>query len=163
MALIYLGKSHRSSQVHEMVIRHLENAGPTARRLEALRATAGPSRDALYAGDFVALGQAMIQNTEAQRNLHPALVSPNAQRVIEIAQAHGALGWKVNGAGGALTILCGSLTILCGLLSHAKRAMIREIEEGSPPLSKHRNVPIHLSRFGLRTWEMECPVGRGSP
>lgn len=148
LALIYLGKSHHSSQVHEKVIRHLENAGPTAKQLEALRATAEPSRDALYAGDIVALGQAMIQNTEAQRDLHPDLISPDADRVIEIAQAHGALGWKVNGAGGD----GGSLTILCEPLSHVKRAMIREIEEESPLF---QNIPIYLSRFGLRIWETD--------
>jgi D-glycero-alpha-D-manno-heptose-7-phosphate kinase len=148
VALIYLGQSHQSSDVHERVIEHLEDAGANAPQLEALRATAGPSRDALYAGDFVALGQAMIQNTEAQRDLHPALVSTDAQHVIEIAQAHGALGWKVNGAGGE----GGSLTILCGPSSHAKRTMIREIEEESPLF---QNIPIYLSRYGLRIWETE--------
>lgn len=148
LALIYLGKSHHSSQVHEKVIRHLENAGPAAKELEALRATAEPSRDALYAGDIVALGQAMIQNTEAQRDLHPDLISPDADRVIEIAQAHGALGWKVNGAGGD----GGSLTILCEPLSHVKRAMIREIEEEG---SLFQNIPVYLSRFGLRIWETD--------
>ena len=45
--------------------------------------------------------------------------------MIEIAQAHGALGWKVNGAGGD----GGSLTILCNEISQVKRAMIREIEQ----------------------------------
>ena len=148
LALIYLGKTHHSSQVHERVIHHLEDAGPTAKQLEALRATAEPSRDALYAGDFAALGQAMRQNTEAQRNLHPDLVSPDAQRVIDIAREHGALGWKANGAGGE----GGSLTILCGPRSHAKRAMIREIEEESVLF---QNIPIYLSRFGLRIWETE--------
>ncbi len=148
LVLIYLGKSHSSSQVHETVIRHLEDAGPTARHLEALRATAEPSRDALYAGDFPALGKAMTQNTEAQRNLHPDLVSPDAQRVIDIAQAHGALGWKVNGAGGD----GGSLTILCGPLSYAKRTMIREVEEEDPLF---QNIPISLSRFGLQIWDAD--------
>jgi D-glycero-alpha-D-manno-heptose-7-phosphate kinase len=148
LALIYLGKSHRSSQVHEKVIRHLEDAGPTAKQLEALRATAEPSRDALYAGDFVALGQAMTKNTEAQRDLHPDLINPDADRVVVIAQAHGALGWKVNGAGGA----GGSLTILGGPLSHVKRAMIREIEQESPLF---KNIPIYLSRTGLRIWETD--------
>lgn len=148
LALIYLGKSHHSSQVHERVIRHLEDVGPTAKQLEALRATAEPSRDALFAGDFVALGKAMVQNTEAQRNLHPDLVSPDAQRVIEIAQAHGAVGWKVNGAGGD----GGSLTILCGPSSHVKRAMVREIEEEN---ALFHNIPIYLSRFGLRIWETD--------
>lgn len=153
LVLIYLGKSHRSSDVHETVIRDLEGLGPNAKQLEPLRATAEMSRDALYAGDFAALGRAMILNTEAQRNLHPDLVNPDAQRVIEIAQAHGALGWKVNGAGGA----GGSLTILCGSLSHAKRAMIREIEQENPLF---RNIPIYLSRFGLRVWETQPGTAR---
>jgi len=94
----------------------------------------------------VALGQAMIQNTEAQRNLHPDLINPDADRVVAIARAHGVLGWKVNGAGGE----GGSLTILGGSLSHVKRAMIREIEQESPLF---QNIPIYLSRFGLRIWE----------
>ncbi|MGE5139500.1 MAG: hypothetical protein ACM3JD_08575 [Rudaea sp.] len=149
LLLIFLGKSHQSSQVHEKVIRGLENAGPTCRQIEALRATAEPSRDALYAGDFAALGRAMKQNTEAQRALHPALVSADHQQVIDIAQAHGALGWKVNGAGGE----GGSLTLLCGDRSHAKRAMVREIEQSN---SLFQNIPIYLSRYGLRTWEEEC-------
>ena len=148
LVLIYLGESHRSSQVHERVIRGLENAGPTAKQLEGLRATAKPSRDAVYAGDFAALGAAMIQNTDAQRNLHPDLVSASAQHVIEIARAHGALGWKINGAGGD----GGSLALLCGPLSPAKRAMIREIEAENPLF---QNIPIYLSRFGLRSWETD--------
>lgn len=146
LALIYLGKPHLSWQIHERVIRHLESAGAAARPLNALRATAEPARDALYAGDFAALGKAMIQNTEAQRNLHPDLISAEAQRVIDIAQAHGAIGWKVNGAGGD----GGSLTILSGPSSHAKRAMIQAIEEENPLF---QNIPIYLSRFGLRVWD----------
>ena len=146
LALIYLGKSHHSSEVHGKVIEHLEDVGPTAKQLVALRSTAEPSRDALYAGDFEALGRAMTRNTEAQRDLHPDLVDPDAQRIIDVARAHGALGWKVNGAGGA----GGSLTLLCGPLSHVKRTMIREIQQENPMFD---NIPIYLSRFGLRTWE----------
>jgi D-glycero-alpha-D-manno-heptose-7-phosphate kinase len=89
----------------------------------------------------------MIQNTEAQRNLNSGLVSVDAQRVIDIAKAHKALGWKVNGAGGA----GGSLTILCGDLSHVKRTMIREIKEEN---ALFQEIPIHLSRFGLRVWDI---------
>jgi D-glycero-alpha-D-manno-heptose-7-phosphate kinase len=146
LALVHLGKSHHSSQVHEAVIRGLEEAGPAARQLEALRSTAAPSRDAVYAGDFAALGAAMVRNTEAQRDLHPDLVSPAAQRVIEIARAHGALGWKVNGAGGD----GGSLTLLAGERSAAKRAMLRAITADDPRCT---NIPIYLSRAGVRTWE----------
>lgn len=148
LALIYLGKSHHSSAVHESVIRELENKGPDCRELEDLRSSAGRSRDAMYEGDFAALGQAMADNTDAQARLHPGLVSGEARRIIEIARAHGAVGWKVNGAGGD----GGSVTILCGPLSQAKRTMIREIESDTPLF---RNIPVYLSRFGLRTWEQE--------
>jgi D-glycero-alpha-D-manno-heptose-7-phosphate kinase len=146
LVLVYLGSSHNSSQVHEKVIRELEDAGPTARQLTPLRETAVMSRDALYSGDFAALGHAMIRNTAAQAELHPDLVSADARRIIEIARAHGALGWKVNGAGGE----GGSLTLLCADRSHEKRAMLRAIEEEN---TRFRHIPTYLSRFGLRIWE----------
>jgi D-glycero-alpha-D-manno-heptose-7-phosphate kinase len=149
LALVYLGKSHRSSDVHDMVIRGLENAGPNCQQLEDLRVTAEKSRDALYAGDFAALGAAMIENTAAQTRLHPALVSPEAQRVIDIAREHGAVGWKVNGAGGD----GGSVTLLCNDLSQVKRAMLREIEQEN---ALFKNIPIYLSRYGMRVWKQEC-------
>ena len=99
LVLIYFGKSHTSSAVHEKVIRELKGSGPDCQKLRDLRATPEKSRDALYARDFAGFGKAMIENTEAQERLHPDLVSSDARRVIEIAKAHGALGWKVNRAG----------------------------------------------------------------
>ena len=149
LALIYLGKSHQSSSIHEMVIRGLENAGPGCQQLQDLRQTAEKSRDALYAGDFVALGKAMIENTAAQERLHPGLISAESQRIIEIAKEHGALGWKVNGAGGD----GGSITLLCDDHSYNKRTIIREIEQENPLF---QNIPIYLSRYGLRVWKQEC-------
>jgi D-glycero-alpha-D-manno-heptose-7-phosphate kinase len=148
LALIYLGKSHSSSKVHESVIRKLEHLGPDCRQLEDLRRNAERSRDAVYAGDFRAFGRAMTDNTDAQARLHPDLIGEDARRVIAIARDHGALGWKVNGAGGE----GGSVTILCNEVSPVKRSLIREIEEENPLF---RNIPIYLSRYGLRTWEQE--------
>ncbi len=148
LVLIYLGKSHHSSQTHEMVIRDMENAGSDNVHLQELRTTAPRSRDAVYAGNFQSLGEAMIDNNEVQRRLHPALISPDADRVFEIAKEHGAIGWKVNGAGGE----GGSLTILCGENSAAKRTMIREIETENIHFGC---IPINLSRSGLRVWEQK--------
>jgi D-glycero-alpha-D-manno-heptose-7-phosphate kinase len=123
LALIYVGLGHSSSHIHEMVIRELENAGPDAAKLEPLRGTAAKSRDALCASDFVAFGRAMIENTEAQRNLHPELVGASHQEIIDIAKEHGALGWKVNGAGGA----GGSVTLLSGPDRAARQSMLRPV------------------------------------
>lgn len=146
LSLIYLGQPHSSSETHKLVIAELEAEGPDCPRLEALRTTADHSRDAIYAGDFPAFGRAMMENTRAQAALHPALVSSAHQAVIDIAREHRALGWKVNGAGGD----GGSVTVLGNGDPAAKRAMIRDIEKANPAF---QNIPIYLSRMGLRRWE----------
>jgi D-glycero-alpha-D-manno-heptose-7-phosphate kinase len=148
LVLIYLGKSHSSSKIHEKVIKELESSGPDCKALNDLRNAAEKSRDAVYHGRFESLGQAMIDNTEAQVRLNESLVSQDAWRIIEVAKAHGALGWKINGAGGN----GGSVTILCGSSSEQKRKMIREIHQAD---SLFENIPIYLSRHGLRIWEHE--------
>ena len=146
LVLVFLGKAHSSSDVHETVIADLEGAPPDSPKLEDLRQTAAKSRDAVYAGDFPSLGRAMIENTEAQTRLHPALVGAEAQQLIELAQVHGALGWKVNGAGGD----GGSLTLLMGAESAQKRRLIRDLAGAN---SHFQHIPIYLSRYGLRVWD----------
>ncbi len=146
LVLIYLGKSHSSSDVHVKVIEELEGAGQDNPKLKDLRETAPLSRDAVYAGDFAALGQAMIKNTDAQGRLNSALISPDSARVIGIAKSHGALDWKVNGAGGG----GGSVTLLCDDVSSTKRSLINEIERDN---ALFKNIPVYLSRTGLRSWE----------
>ena len=146
LVLIYLGKSHSSSDIHKKVIKELEDAGSENKKINDLRETADKSKNALYAGDFKALGKTMIENTEAQMRLHPDLVSWDAYRVIEIAHEHGVLGWKVNGAGGE----GGSITLLCNDLSYIKRIIIKDIEEDN---KLFKNIPIYLSRHGIRVWD----------
>ena len=146
LLLVFLGKTHSSSAVHEQVIAGLEREGDASPRLEALRHTAERSRDAIYAGDFAAFGRAMIDNTHAQAELHPALVSADARELILLAQEYGAIGWKVNGAGGD----GGSITLLCGSSASAQRSMLRSIVQAN---SLFQPIPIYLSRFGLRVWE----------
>lgn len=146
LSLVFLGQSHSSSKVHEQVIADLQDAGPDAKELRPLRRTPIHARDALYAGDFVALGRAMIENTEAQEGLHPALVSPQHRAVIDVARRFAALGWKVNGAGGD----GGSVTILGSPQSAANREMLRAIVAEVPGT---QSIPIHLSSQGLRVWD----------
>ena len=62
LLLVYLGKSHDSSALHEAVIRSLEDAGPDSPAIVELRRAAPRSRDALYAGDFEGLGRAMTES-----------------------------------------------------------------------------------------------------
>jgi len=146
LSLVFLGQSHSSSKVHEMVIAELEDAGPDAEKLRPLRRTPLRARDALYAGAFRALGEAMIENTEAQANLHPGLLSRQHRAVIDVARRHGALGWKVNGAGGD----GGSVTLLGGPKAAANRQMLRAVAAEVPGT---QNIPIYLSPLGLRVWD----------
>ena len=74
------------------------------------------------------------------------MVSRDAQQVMDVAEAFGALGWKVNGAGGE----GGSVTILGPALGYMKREMLRAVEAANPLF---RHIPIRLSREGLRVWE----------
>ena len=146
LALVFLGKTHKSSDVHEKVIRELEGAGADCAKIEALRTPPLDGKNALFAGDFDSFGKAMRENTDAQASLNPSLISATAEQVITVARKHGALGWKVNGAGGE----GGSLTLLSGSSPSGKRAMLREIEEIRADI---RHIPIYLSRNGLRVWE----------
>ncbi|MCC7208619.1 MAG: GHMP kinase [Anaerolineae bacterium] len=146
LVLFFLGKAHQSSPVHEAVIRKLEEGGPEGAALDKLRQTARMARDAVCAGDWNVLGRSMSMNTEAQTELNAALVGKDAHLLIDVAKANGAIGWKVNGAGGD----GGSITLLCGQTSSEKRALIRAVQEANPAF---RPLPIYLSRYGLRVWE----------
>ena len=150
LILIYLGKPHDSSEVHAIVIKSLEESGAMSRKLEDLRMTARLARESALSGDFIGLGVAMIKNTEAQGRLHHELISRDARKIIDIARTYGALGWKVNGAGGE----GGSLTLLAPEDSAIKRKMIRSIESALPSA---RAIPISLNHHGVRAWTIEAP------
>jgi D-glycero-alpha-D-manno-heptose-7-phosphate kinase len=147
MVLVFLGTTHSSSEVHGRVIERLEKKDADKSELEPLRKAAHEGKNALLDADLDAFGQCMIANTDAQAALHPALVSDDARAVIGLAQKHGAVGWKVNGAGGE----GGSLTILFGPEGERKRLFLQALPQLDP---KFQVIPTYLSRLGLRRWEV---------
>lgn len=146
LALVFLGGTHVSSALHDRVIARLAHEGPDAPPLLELRRAADLARSALLEADFCALGRAMAHNTEAQRQLHPGLVSADAETAIEVAASSGASGSKVNGAGGD----GGSLTVLCGPDAGAKREFGRLLRRAN---ARFRVIPTCLSLDGLRVWD----------
>ena len=146
LVLVFLGRSHSSSDIHRRVIDRLEAAGGESPELESLRGAATDAVSALEAGDLAALGLAMQRNTEAQRTLHPDLVCADADRIIAAARAHGAAGWKVNGAGGD----GGSITLLGPASFEARREMLAAIAATS---STFRVIPVSIDAEGLRVWQ----------
>ncbi len=139
LTLVFLGRAHDSSAVHRRVIEDVGGRGSEV--FSSLREAAVAARDAVLARDLEALGRAMIANTEAQGSLHPGLVGVDARQVIELAAARGAVGWKVNGAGGD----GGSVTILS-----ANREEKHRLEQRVTVLdTRYRVLPIHVSPVGL--------------
>lgn len=135
LLLVYLGRPHRSSAVHDLVI---ERLGADVAPLAPLRALAVRARDAAVAGDLLGYGRALSDNTAAQADLHPGLVGDAARAVIDVARAHGALGWKVNGAGGE----GGSVSLLCG----DDRRLASAVSALDPAF---RVIPVRPSTRGL--------------
>ncbi len=139
LTLVFLGRAHDSSAVHRQIIEDVGCRGSAV--FSRLRDAAVAARDAVLARDLDAFGQAMIANTEAQGSLHPGIVGVDARRVMELAAARGAVGWKVNGAGGA----GGSVTILS-----ATRKTKEALERGVAALdTRYRVLPVHVSTVGL--------------
>ena len=140
LVLVYLGRAHRSSDVHEDVIRSLREG--TTHALDMLRHAAVLARDALARGDLEAFGAALAANTDGQRQLHPSLVGCDAGRLVEVASSVGALGWKVNGAGGE----GGSIAVLLGdSPDAARRRLLDRLGDVSPHA---RLIPMRLAPSG---------------
>lgn len=148
LMLVVLGRTHLSTAVHDQVIRDAAETPLAQTALEDLRRAAIVAREAARAGDLVGLGRAMRDNTDAQRRLHPALVSAEAKRLIDVARRYYAAGWKVNGAGGD----GGSATILCGP-GPADRAALESAIVSDP--QGWKVFPIRIAAEGLRVTEHE--------
>lgn len=146
LCLIYLGKGHSSSAIHEMVIADLEGSGSEDKRLVNLRTTAPLAVEALIRGNFIAFGEAMNLNNRFQYELHPKLIPVISQEIWRVAQKMGALGLKVNGAGGE----GGSVTILGPNDPEQKKSMVDAIQAIDLSL---RNIPVTIDRHGLTVWE----------
>ena len=100
LCLVYLGRPHRSSSMHERVIAGLEAGGPQREHLRVLGRIARQARRASGAGDLEAFGESMVRNNEQQRALFAGPGRRDADAVAAVARQFGAAGWKVNGAGG---------------------------------------------------------------
>lgn len=139
LTLVFLGRPHDSSAVHREVIEGVD--GHRSGAFARLREAAVAARDAVLARDLDAFGRAMIANTRAQSELHPALVGIDARQVIDVAAAHGAIGWKVNGAGGE----GGSVTLLSAA-PEARSALERRVAELD---DRYEVLAIEVSPVGL--------------
>jgi D-glycero-alpha-D-manno-heptose-7-phosphate kinase len=148
LCLVYLGKPHRSSSMHERVIAELESCGPQLARIRELAAIARQARDELRRGDLESYGRSMIRNNECQRALYAGLIAREADLVVKVAKRYKASGWKVNGAGGR----GGSMTILANGEDELRRRMIKKINGMGGGI---RIIPVSLAASGVEAWVSE--------
>jgi len=142
LLVVFLGRSHESSAVHDQVVDALTGAGPDDERLHALRECARVGADALVNGDLHTYGATLTRNTELQARLHPSLVGAESRAVIDAVRGNDAAGWKVNGAGGA----GGSLTVLAAD-ADARRRLIARIATVCP---ESRVLDVRLAHDGVK-------------
>lgn len=144
LCVIYIGKPHKSSEVHQKVIESLGKDAAYDVRLKELRSLAKQAKNAIFDGDFQRFGEVMNHNTEIQRQLHTELVCQKTEGIISLAQHYGVMGCKVNGAGGD----GGSLTLLFGEDRQLKRQFLEQLSKETEVF----HLPVYLSRKGLRVW-----------
>src|SRR5206468_9036616 len=99
--LVYTGRSHFSSAMHQKVI---SEADQHRQNFDDLARAAVAGKEALLAGDLDAFAAAMNANWEAQKGLHPEITTPEIEALHRAAFGAGALGFKANGAGGGGTV-----------------------------------------------------------
>lgn len=136
LTTVYLGEPHESSAVHREVI-----ASGDRSVLDRLRAATASAREAVLRRDPLAFGAAMADSTAAQRDMYAGTVGAAAERLIQLARRSGAIGWKVNGAGGD----GGSVAIL-HLSETARESFATEVERSGG----WRVLPVRLCEPGLQ-------------
>jgi len=138
--LVYTGKSHFSSGMHQKVI--AESAAHKA-DFDALSQAAATGKEALLAGDLDKFGAAMNANWEAQKNLHEEITTPDIERLHRAVLSAGAIGFKANGAGGG-----GTVTILSSRnRDHLVRRAVADLGM--------QILPSQIDSSGLQVWRVE--------
>ncbi|NVM34081.1 MAG: hypothetical protein HWN81_00700 [Candidatus Lokiarchaeota archaeon] len=140
LILVYLS-SRSSNEMHKAVITNYKNNdATTVNSLELIKDCAYEMKEAINSESLGLMGKIMNKNWKAQKNLHPSMVNPIIKKIEKLAENHGAIGFKLNGAGGG-----GSVTILAGIGSEyrLKRKLYKE---------GFQILPIKLNLKGVQTW-----------
>jgi D-glycero-alpha-D-manno-heptose-7-phosphate kinase len=139
LSVVYLGRAHDSSALHREVIKDVISRGPSA--FERMREAAGDARRAVALHDLELFSRALVAANDAMGTLHPDLIGTDARRVLDLAHQLGALGWKVNGAGGD----GGSVAVLSA--SAEDKAVLEAALAGLGP--GYRALPLSPVAAGL--------------
>ena len=149
LCTVYLGAPHVSAAMHERVIDAI--AAGRVPVLERLRRAAPSGAEAL-----AARRPGRVRAGDDRQHRRPGRAGaghrrPDALEVIDVARAHGAAGWKVNGAGGA----GGTVTVLldaagAGRASGRVPGWGRAAFEAAVSAAGYRPLDVALCPDGVR-------------
>jgi D-glycero-alpha-D-manno-heptose-7-phosphate kinase len=141
LVLCYSGHSRLSGDVIDVVMgAYREGRASTVNALRTLRRLAGEAKDALLAGDVDRLANLLSANWRCQRDLHPAVTTPEIERLMAVAATAGARGGKALGAGGG-----GCLAFIAAPDSEGQ---LRTALAGAGA----QLMDVGIDRHGLHTW-----------
>ena len=140
MILVYLS-SRSSSEMHKAVIENYKKGdSSTLKFFDTIRSCAYEMKRAIKSDDLTYMGELMNKYWEAQKQLHHLMVNPIIKKAEQIATNNGAIGFKVNGAGGG-----GSVSIIADI---GKEYVLKQklIE------NDFQILPVKLDFMGVQTW-----------
>lgn len=117
LMIVYTGKSHHSGINNWQVLKKYIDADlETQKALESLQETAFEMRQACKKGAWEQIPKLFAKEYEARLMLADSFVSPEILKLKELADQHGAEGFKICGAGGGgcvgLWLKAGTQTVL---------------------------------------------------
>jgi D-glycero-alpha-D-manno-heptose-7-phosphate kinase len=140
MILVVLN-SRSSSVMHKAVIENFRKGDKsTIKSFEIIKDCAYEMVKAFRSEDLTYIGEIMNKNWNAQKNLHTLMVNPVIKKAEQLTLNNGAIGFKLNGAGGG-----GSVSILADT---GKEHIIKQrlIKNG------FQILPVKLDFKGVQTW-----------
>ncbi|KKN28701.1 hypothetical protein LCGC14_0851590 [marine sediment metagenome] len=140
MILVFLD-SRSSSDMHKAVINNYKKGdNSTLTSFEIMKNCAYDMKKTLFSGDLLDIGRIMNRNWKAQKKLHNLMSNRIIEKAEKLANNNGALGFKLNGAGGG-----GSASILAdkGKTSFLKKKLVQK---------GFQILPFKFDFLGVQTW-----------
>jgi len=127
--------------MHRAVIENYNKGdSSTLKSFEIIKNCAYKMKKAILSEDLAYMRDVMNKNWDAQKKLHSLMINPIITKVEKIAMNNGAVGFKLNGAGGG-----GSASIIAGI---GKEYLLKRqlIKAGFQLLS------VKLDFMGVQAW-----------
>jgi D-glycero-alpha-D-manno-heptose-7-phosphate kinase len=139
--LVFTGATRLSSRIIDTQVRSYEAGNPTVVDAFAhMKALASDAKAALLRGRVLELGEILDEQWQYKKSTSSAISNPHIDRLYNEAQAAGAIGGKMNGAGGG-----GFMYLICPF--DRKPDVVARLTELGAEVS-----PVAFDFDGMQSW-----------